>query len=142
MTHQVHQLSQRGNILATDTIYFEVDTPNTLASYVLLKDYYKSQSVATKRANKFKLIEASRKFLSGIQAKYGRLYCTYCGKPDLIIELEGMRVSHRKIATTDHIEAKSKGGALFDTKNFTCSCSKCNSQKDNMDVLEFLGYKK
>lgn len=140
MIHQVHQLSQRGNILATDTIYFEIEAPNTLASYVLLKDYYKMQEQLKKKGTRLKLIEASRKYLSAIQKKYGRLYCTYCGKPDLIVELKGMRVPHRKLATTDHIEAKSKGGDLFNTKNFTCACSKCNTQKSNLDVLEFLGY--
>lgn len=138
---QIHQTSQRGNIMSTDTIYFEIDKPNTLASYVMLKDYYKELSEETKRRTTFKLIEQSRTTLTALQKKYGRLYCTYCGKPDLIIELEGMKVQSHKKATIDHIDPKSKGGALFDPKNLTCACEKCNRKKSNLDLLTFLGYK-
>lgn len=133
---QIHQTSQRGNIMSTDTIYFEIDKPNTLASYIMLKDYYKMLSIATR----YKLINTSRKYLTGLKNKYGRLYCTYCGKPDLIIELEGMNVPLNQKATLDHIQAKSKGGAYFDPKNFTCACGKCNGKKSNLDILTFLGY--
>lgn len=137
---QIFQMSQRGHILATDTIYYEIDRPDTLASYVMLKDYYKRLSEKQSKAMRFRLINASRTYLTALQNKYGKLYCTYCGKPDLVIELEGMRVKRDIIATIDHIEAKSKGGALLDPKNFTCACGKCNGKKSDLDLLTFLGY--
>lgn len=140
MIKQVFQTSQRGHILAIDTIYFDIDKPNTLASYLMLKDYYKMQSEKSKKAMRFRLINASRTYLTAIQNKFGKLYCTYCGKPDLVIELEGMRVNKNIMATIDHIEAKSKGGALLDPKNFTCACGKCNGKKSDLDILTFLGY--
>jgi 5-methylcytosine-specific restriction endonuclease McrA len=58
----------------------------------------------------------------------------------LVIELEGMRVNKNIMATIDHIEAKSKGGDLYNPKNLTCACGKCNGQKSNEDILTFLGY--
>jgi 5-methylcytosine-specific restriction endonuclease McrA len=137
---QIHQTSQRGNIMSTDTIYFEIDKPNTLASYLMLKDYYKIQAEKSSKAMRFRLINASRTYLTALQNKYGKLYCTYCGKPDLVIELEGMKVGRNIMATIDHIEAKSKGGALLDPKNFTCACGKCNGKKNDLDILTFLGY--
>ena len=137
---QIHQTSQRGNIMSTDTIYFEIDKPNTLASYIMLKDYYKLQAEKSSKAMRFRLIALSRNYLTALQNKYGKLYCTYCGKPDLVIELEGMKVGRNIMATIDHIEAKSKGGAYFDPKNLTCACGKCNNNKSDLDILKFLGY--
>ncbi len=142
MEHLVEFKSQRGHVLESHSIYFKVDQPNTLASLILLKNDLLFNDERNRRSYGFrcKMIEFSRTYLTSVQEKYQTLYCTYCGKPDLIIELAGMRVNNKKMATIDHIEPISKGGGLIDTKNVTCCCSKCNSEKSNKDVLTFLGY--
>ena len=142
MEHLVEIKSQRGNVLESHSIYFNVDQPNTLASLILLKNDYLLQDERNKRSYCYrrKMIEFSRGYLTSVQNKFKTLYCTYCGKPDLTIELEGMKVNHKKMATIDHIDPISKGGALVDPKNVTCCCGKCNGEKSNKDVLTFLRY--
>jgi len=84
------------------------------------------------------MVGFSRKFLTSLLKKVGCLVCTYCERPNLVIELEGMKVSNSIKATIDHIDPLSKGGAPFDVKNITPCCGKCNSKKGDMTVEEFL----
>ena len=136
MGYKIFHTSNKGNLLGIDTIHFDIDNPTTFASYLMLKDYYKKQEKITR----LKLIEISREYLTNIQNKYGSIHCTYCNKPDLIVELEGMKVPVKNLATIDHIQATSKGGDFFNPKNFTACCGKCNGKKSNLDILTFLGF--
>ena len=52
----------------------------------------------------------------------GKMICAYCGE---------------KGDTVDHIIPKSKGGS-DDPENLVCSCTMCNLQKTNNDLLKFL----
>lgn len=138
MVHQIVKTSKGKTISYVNSIYFEITHPNTYAAYLLMKKDYQDQ--VNSYYVRQQLILFSRGYLNKIQKKYGTISCTYCGKPNLIIEEAGMRVSSNIIATIDHIQAKSKGGEYFDEKNVTACCSKCNSKKSNGDVLTFLGY--
>ena len=64
--------------------------------------------------------------------------CTYCQKPNLVIELEGMQVRNFIMATIDHIVPLSKGGPYFDYNNINVCCGQCNSKKGSMDLEDFL----
>lgn len=55
--------------------------------------------------------------------KWGR-QCAYCDTPNVPLEVE-------------HIQAKSKQGSNR-VSNLTLACRKCNDEKDNRDVREFL----
>jgi 5-methylcytosine-specific restriction endonuclease McrA len=58
--------------------------------------------------------------------KWGR-ECTYCGKKDIPLQIE-------------HIQAKSKGGSNR-VSNLCLACEKCNQNKGNKSVEEFLKQK-
>lgn len=140
MIHQVIRQSNSGSTRFVDSIHFEIQNPKTYASYVLLKNYYFELDEYNSRsiANRMRMVRFSRNHLSDIQRKEGSLTCTYCSKPNLVIELHGMKVSHSIKATIDHIVPKSKGGELFNTENIAVCCGKCNSKKSSMSVEEFL----
>ena len=84
------------------------------------------------------MIGFSRKHLTSIQRKEGSLTCAYCTKPNLVIELGGMKVSSNIKANIDHIVPISKGGDLFNPENIAVCCGKCNSRKSSMSVEDFL----
>lgn len=136
---QVIKKSAHGSTKWIDSIYFVIRDAKTYASYVLLKSYYwqRDENNINSIANRMRKIGFSRTYLKHIQQTTGTLTCTYCHKPDLIIELDGMKVPNRQKATIDHILALSKGGALFEYANICVCCGSCNSKKGNMSVEEF-----
>lgn len=140
MVHQIIKKSQSGSTRHVTKIYFEIDNPKTLASYLLLKKYYFDQDETNPNsiAARMRKIGFSRNYLSEIQRREGSLTCKYCHRPNLIIELEGMRVKNIIKATIDHIVPLSKGGLFFDFNNINVCCGKCNSRKDSMDVADYL----
>lgn len=137
---KVVKKSGSGSTKWVDTIYFEIDKPNTYASYILLKNYYwnRDEDNLNSIANRMRMIGFSRTYLTHIQETTGSLNCSYCPKKNLIIELEGMKVPNYQKATIDHILAISKGGALFEYDNLCVACGKCNSKKGSLSVEEFL----
>lgn len=53
--------------------------------------------------------------------------CIYCGHPLTVETME-----------TDHIVPRSKGGS-GDYSNKVCACPRCNAEKADRDVREFIG---
>jgi 5-methylcytosine-specific restriction endonuclease McrA len=132
--------SQSGFTVLTDKVYFEVNTPKTYASSILLKRYYWEHDVDNKHSKAYRMrkIAFSRNYLTNLEKTTGPLSCTYCNKQNLIIELEGMRVKKNVMATIDHIDAISNGGAVFDVKNVTCACGKCNNDKGSSELVDWI----
>jgi len=154
MEHQVITKDWGDSLRVSHNIYFEITSPKSRASYLMMVDDYFNQDLTNNRshATRSKWIQFSRDFLTRHLKKWGNLYCTYCGNGNLRIELTNgeKRVRGKKRenvihpsekATIDHIDPKSKGGALEDPKNITICCEKCNGKKGSSDVLAFLGYK-
>ena len=50
-------------------------------------------------------------------------FCSYCEEPRELADIH-----------IDHVEPKSKEGALYDWENFLLSCNMCNSCKKDADV--------
>jgi hypothetical protein len=69
-------------------------------------------------------------FLLKTREKEGKLWCSYCGKEELMIY--GFHESKQKenMATTDHFIPSSKGGGH--EKNLVVACNACNSKKRSM----------
>lgn len=140
MVHQLVKKSQSGSSRYNTNIYFEIDNPKTLASLLMLNKFYHDQDESDPNsiASRMRKIGFSRNYLTEIQRRDGSLTCTYCNKPNLKIELEGMRVRNYIKATIDHIVPLSKGGLFFDYNNINVCCGQCNSKKDSMDLEDFL----
>ena len=117
-----------------------VDKPHvqSYTSYVLLQNELLLQDVDYIATEWKKRVEFSRNFLRNVLAAKGDLTCKYCNKNGLIIELEGMRVPKKRLATTDHVVPVSKGGALYDYKNVVVACYYCNTRKGDKDLAEFI----
>ena len=138
--HKIERKSNSGSTRRVELIYFEPTDAKSYASYVLLKNYYwqnDADNIET-YTNRMKLIGFSRNYLTQVKNTQGSITCTYCNKPNLVIEYEGMKVPNRIKATIDHIVPKSKGGAVFDYNNITPCCGTCNNKKGSMSVEEFL----
>ena len=138
--HEVVRKSNSGSTKRVELVYFEITNPKTYASYVLLKNFYWENDADNLKsiANRLRIIGFSRRYLTNIQKKEGSVTCTYCKKPDLVIELEGMKVPQNIKATIDHIIPISEGGPVFDSSNITPCCGKCNGRKGSLSVEEFL----
>jgi 5-methylcytosine-specific restriction endonuclease McrA len=132
--------SNSGSTIYIERVFFEIASPKTYASYVLLKNYYADRDETNIKSYAYRMrkIAFSRNYLTKVLNEKGCLTCSYCNKSNLIIELDGMKVPNNKKATIDHIEAISKGGAVFDEKNITVACGKCNSKKGDKPVEEFI----
>jgi 5-methylcytosine-specific restriction endonuclease McrA len=138
--HEVVRKSNSGSTKRVELVYFEITNPKTYASYVLLKNFYWENDADNLKsiANRLRIIGFSRRYLTNIQKKEGSVTCTYCKKPDLVIELEGMKVPQNIKATIDHIIPISEGGPVFDESNITPCCGKCNGRKGSLSVEVFL----
>lgn len=132
--------SGSGSTKQIDTIHFEIVSPKTLASYIMLSDSLRKQDVdfLDKYSEVFKRIEFSRNYLTKKQIECGTLTCVYCQKSELVIELDGMRVNHNIMATIDHVVPISKGGGIYDLENIVVACGKCNTNKSNKNVEDFI----
>ena len=138
--YKLSKSSGSGSTKWTNSIYFEINTPKTYASYLLLTDSLRMQDedFLNKFGEKMKRIQFSRDLLTNKKEEFGKLTCEYCNATDLIIELEGMKVSPVVMATIDHVIPISKGGAIYDVKNLVVACGDCNHRKSNKDLETFL----
>ena len=62
------------------------------------------------------------------KANGGKLFCEYCGKGPLKADANNL-FNSLPLATIDHKQPLSKGGARFDFDNMACSCERCNRKK-------------
>lgn len=136
---RVIRKSNSGSTRIVDTVYFTVNDTKSLASAVLLKNYYweRDEDNVKSIENRMRMIGFSRTYLNKVKAETGDLCCAYCPKTGLIIEEDKMKVPNHIKATIDHIVPISKGGGLFDYENLTVACGKCNSSKGSLSVEEF-----
>lgn len=132
--------SSSGSTIFMNSIFMEPSSSKCFSSLLLLTNWYKEldPDEIEKRERRFRLIALSRDFLSSVLEKDGHLKCTYCSKDNLQIEFEGMKVQKNIMATTDHIVAISKGGAIYDYENLCVACFYCNSKKGDKDLQTFL----
>ena len=139
-TLQLITKSLSGSTIFMHSIFMEPSSSKCFSSLLLLTNLYKEldPDEIEKRERRFRLIALSRGFLSSVLAKEGHLKCTYCPKDNLQIEFEGMKVPKNIMATTDHIVAISKGGAIYDYENLCVACAKCNNKKGDKDLQTFL----
>jgi 5-methylcytosine-specific restriction endonuclease McrA len=132
--------SSSGSTKEVDLILSDVSNCKSLASSILLRkylmemdvDYIEKMDLINKR------IEFSRSYLESVLSRDGDIKCTYCGKGDLVIEYDGMRVKESIKATIDHIVPVSRGGGRFDVSNITPCCGECNGKKGNKSLDDFL----
>ncbi len=138
--YQIVRSSHSGSTKVIDTIYSDISTSKSLASYLRLKDDLRKQDedFLTKHGEVLKRIQFSRDYLTKRKEECGTLKCTYCPTDNLIIEYDGMRVQSKMKATIDHIVAISKGGEIYDLKNIVVACGKCNTKKSDKSVEDFL----
>lgn len=63
------------------------------------------------------------------------LICHYCGKKNLLKEVDMTNKSELSIlATIDHVKPLSKGGHKFEKSNCVVSCFPCNHKKGNNEL--------
>lgn len=117
-----------------------VDEPHikSYAAYLLLANDLLLQDEDYLNAEWRIRVEFSRTYLRSVLERQGDLCCHYCNKSGLIIEEEGMRVSHKSKATIDHIIPVSKGGAQYEFDNLVVACGKCNTRKGDRTAEEFI----
>lgn len=110
------------------------------ASYILLREHLRLQDedYIKSLVSREEMMAFSRDYLSKEKELKGDLVCSYCGKPHLEIEYEGMKISPDKKATIDHIIPVSKGGERLDPKNIRVACEKCNNEKGDKSLEQFL----
>lgn len=132
--------SSSGHIVVKTDIYFAPSSAKTLASLILMNKEYALQDEDFLKSMEYtyKKINFSRETLSEWQNKIGNLFCVYCKKQDLIIELEGMSVSNNIKATIDHVVPISEGGDVFNIENVVCACGKCNTKKGSKSLDDYL----
>lgn len=135
----VEKKSNTGSTTIKHSVYFDPNSANTYAASILLNEQLRVLDVdyIDHFEYRMKVIQFSRDYLTEIQNRLGSVTCTYCGKENLIIELEGMKVKHNVKATIDHIHPISKGGPVFDPGNVCACCGPCNTKKKDMLPEEF-----
>jgi 5-methylcytosine-specific restriction endonuclease McrA len=131
--------SSSGSTKEVDLILSDVSTCKSLASSILLRKYLMEMDAdhLEKMDLINKRIEFSRSYLESVLSRDGDIKCAYCGKGDLAIEYDGMRVKESKKATIDHIVPVSRGGGRFDASNITPCCGECNGKKGDKPLDEF-----
>jgi len=108
----------------------------SFASLILLNNYYRYLDIdyISELDELKKYLKFRKEYLSNQLEEKGHLECTYCHRKDLIIGYTDYKYSNlnnkiKNLATIDHIHPKSKGGFVYDIKNCTVACKKCNRDK-------------
>jgi hypothetical protein len=122
-------------------IYFNdnVDSPKTLISYLLLKDYYRDLDISMNEEYDWGYYFIVRRhFLRKMNKLNGGYWkCHYCGKVITIMQERNSKSLNKNAITVDHKLALANGGDLLDTKNMVESCYKCNHEKEDKSYDEF-----
>ena len=135
----IEKKSNLGSTTLKHSIYFDPNDAKSYAASILLHEALKVLDVDYLDNIEYrnKKIQFSRDYLTEIQNRLGSISCTYCGKKNLVIELDGMKVKNNIKATIDHIHPISKGGPVFDLSNICTCCGTCNNKKRDMLPEEF-----
>ena len=131
--------SSSGSTKRVETIQFEPE-PNTYASALLLRNQLLLQDTDFLESYNGRMIKIqfSRDTLTFWKSLLGSLFCVYCMKKDLQIEYEGMLINENQIATLEHIIPISHNGDIFNLDNVVCACGKCNHNRGNNTLKNWL----
>jgi 5-methylcytosine-specific restriction endonuclease McrA len=119
-------------------IFLEVNDPSTLASYVLLKNFYRSLDYTVKESKDWRyLFIVKRTFLRHRKSNDGWT-CHYCGKKMTKMSKLGGRSFDKSCVTVDHKNPAFKCSDKTDSSNFLESCYSCNNKKGSMSYETFI----
>jgi len=137
--------SKCGSTSFNDIIFNDQPSNKSLASLLLLNDYYSKLDVYyIEKTEKLDLyLELRHEFLFNHFTEHGKLECHYCGKSHLEIgfrEIENthLNLKNKNLATIDHKIPRGKCSNILDTNNWLVACVKCNKDKGNLDYDEFM----
>lgn len=137
--------SASGNTEEIQMIYSDEPNIRSLASLILLKNYYKINDVdyIRKEEETKEYLKSRHIFLNKKIKSDGDLVCHYCGKKHLEIGFEDITYyqvnrANKNLATIDHKIPVSSGYNKFDISNWLVSCRTCNKMKSNSDYNTFL----
>jgi 5-methylcytosine-specific restriction endonuclease McrA len=133
MTQRISVSKNNWHVIASDNPPIK-----SFAALILLQDELRNKDVDFNKNGWQVRVEFSRTFLRNVLEREGDLVCTYCDKPHLKIEEQGMFVPNHIKATIDHVVPVSKGGGTYEVENLVVACGTCNTRKDNMTLVEFL----
>ena len=122
-------------------IFFEISDPSTLASYVLLKDYYRDLDITVQEEKDWRYLFIVKRTFLRHQKVDGKWTCHYCAKELHYMHERGhktRRNQHRKYVTVDHKEPACKCTDKTDSKNFLVACHRCNELKGPMNYSTFI----
>lgn len=115
------------------------DNPKTLASYLLLKNYYRSLEDPLDWETDWRYYFIVRRHWLRKQKKYGVWVCHYCGKEiHKMPERNKRKQNLHYCVTVDHKVPRSEGINILDTRNFLVSCYDCNSKKKSTPYKTFM----
>lgn len=113
--------------------------PNTLSSYILLKNFYSEIDDTNDDWHYYFIIR--RHFLRRRKRENGGKYwnCHYCGKPVYKMQERNTNKQDKDCITVDHIVPVSLNIDKLDTSNMVECCSECNNKKGlrNMNYLNW-----
>ena len=109
----------------TVTVHTTTPHPQSSAASVLLREYLRANEDDDAKPLWQRRVDFNTRFLRKVQEAAGELVCAFCGKSGLVIDSP----YRGSLATADHFQPTSKGGALFDEANLVVACAKCNNKK-------------
>jgi 5-methylcytosine-specific restriction endonuclease McrA len=142
---KIQLYSNKGKTIYKNIIFENDPQIKSLASGILLRNWY--SSMEDKTSKKIQLLKnylikrAIFLFKKKIENN-GILTCHYCHKPNLIIgylSFDKIYLNRRfkRLATVDHVISR-KNHDPMDEKNWVVSCKKCNEQKADKPVEQFI----
>jgi len=137
--------SKRGMIVSRNIILVDEPHQKSLASLVLINDYYRvrDEDYLDKTKDIQYYLDKRHEFLTEILERDGILKCHYCKHTNLEVGerlLADAEINNKnnKLATIDHVIPVSSGIDKLDTANWVVACRRCNRWKSNMSYDEFL----
>jgi hypothetical protein len=124
-------------------IFFEINDPSTLASYVLLKDYYRDLDITVNDEKDWRYLFIAKRTFLRHQRKNGKWICHYCGNEIFEMSDRNKRYQKniKKCVTVDHKEPKCECNDKTDSNNFLVCCYRCNGLKGSKDYETFVKQK-
>lgn len=137
-----------------DIIRCEPQSSHSLASLVLLTDYYRGlevDSISTIMnvdvrdgkydgefigASNYSLLSVLRKIFNRKFLEKSKLVCEYCGEK-LILAKNKPEAKRKNAATVDHRNPLLENCDWFNSENLAVCCKKCNSEKKDMSLDEW-----
>ena len=137
--------SASGNTIENQYIYSENPNIKSLASLILLNDFYRQNDIdyLNKLKSDLEYLKERHKFLNNRIKEVGYLECHYCHKRHLEIgyeEIEKARINRANpnLATIDHKIPRVKCYNPMDTSNWLVACVCCNKSKRESDYEVFM----